>query len=73
MAMSDNHYVQPLDAYVAREVAEFDLADREAFEERAAIMEYDGKLTRLEAERRALALVQAERRARAQRDGRGLG
>lgn len=31
------------------------LIDREAFEERAAIMEYDGKLSRAEAERLALA------------------
>lgn len=36
---------------------EHDLALREAFEERAAIMEFDGGLTREEAERRAMAIV----------------
>lgn len=67
-------YVQPLDATVAWAVAQFDEGDREAFEERAAIMEYDGGLPRREAERRALALVQADRRVRRQRaDGDGLG
>lgn len=72
--MGHDNYLQPLDPLVARAVAQLDEADREAFEERAAIMEYDGGLPRREAERRALALVQADRRARRQRaDGDGLG
>ena len=37
-------------------------AVREAFEERAAIMEYDGGLTRDEAERAAWALILEQRR-----------
>lgn len=72
--MDSDNYLQPLDPQVAREVARLDESDREAFEERAAIMEYDGGLPRREAERRALALVQADKRARSQRaDGHGLG
>lgn len=72
--MGHDNYLEPLDPLVARAVAVLDEADREAFEERAAIMEYDGGLPRREAERRALALVQADRRARRQRaDGDGLG
>lgn len=72
--MKEPNYLQPLDAHVAREVARLDLAEREAFEERAAIMEYDGRLPRREAERRALAAVLTERQLRAQRaDGHGLG
>jgi hypothetical protein len=72
--MGHDNYLVPLDPLVARAVAQLDEADREAFEERAAIMEYDGGLPRREAERRALALVQADRRARRQRaDGDGLG
>lgn len=63
--MADGNYVQPLDASVARAVAQFDEGDREAFEERAAIFEYDGGLTRIEAERRALAVVRAEQQRRA--------
>jgi hypothetical protein len=35
--------------------------DREQLEERAAIMEYDGKLPRAEAERRALAGLEQRR------------
>lgn len=72
--MGHDNYLQPLDPQVAREVTLLDEVDREAFEERAAIMEYDGGLPRREAERRALALVQADRGARRQRaDGDGLG
>lgn len=72
--MGHDNYLEPLDPLVARAVAILDEADREAFEERAAIMEYDGGLPRREAERRALALVQADRRVRRQRaDGDGLG
>lgn len=36
-------------------------ADKEAFEERAAIMEYDGKMTRRVAEQLALAYLQSEK------------
>lgn len=72
--MGHDNYLEPLDPLVARAVALLDEADREAFEERAAIMEYDGGLPRREAERRALVLVQAGQRARRQRaDGDGLG
>lgn len=38
-----------------------DEAEREAFEERAAVFEYDGGLPRREAERLALAAVLADR------------
>lgn len=38
-----------------------DLCDTEAFEERAAIMEYDGGLSRAEAEKAAAEDVQAQR------------
>lgn len=68
--MADHNYVQPLDADVARAVAGFDEGDREAFEERAAIFEYDGGLPRIEAERRAFATVrfeQLQRRVRSDR------
>ncbi|NMG32532.1 hypothetical protein [Aromatoleum evansii] len=54
--MAGNAYPPPLDAGVARIVGWLDANRREAFEERAAIMEYDAKLARLEAER--LALIQ---------------
>lgn len=57
-------YVQPLDADVAHAVTHLDEGDREAFEERAAIFEYDGGLPRREAERRALAAVRAEQQRR---------
>ncbi|WP_374429513.1 hypothetical protein [Ideonella dechloratans] len=72
--MANERYVTPLDARVAREVAKLDLAERESFEERAAIMEYEGGMPRREAEQRALAEVLTERQLRAQRaDGHGLG
>ena len=45
---------EPLDQHVRRIVARLDAGRREAFEERAAIMEYDAGLPREEAERRAL-------------------
>lgn len=46
----------PLDAGVARLVAKLDDNRREAFEERAGILEFDACIPRLEAER--LALIQ---------------
>jgi hypothetical protein len=74
MADADNtqgasRYVQPLDADVAHAVAHFDEGDREAFEERAAIFEYDGGLPRREAERRALALVRSGQQRRSHPPG----
>lgn len=45
---------EPLDEHVRRIVARLDAGRREAFEERAAIVEYDAGLPRIEAERRAL-------------------
>lgn len=45
---------EPLDEHVRRIVARLDAGRREAFEERAAIVEYDAGLPREEAERRAL-------------------
>lgn len=63
--MAAHHYVQPLDADVAEAVALLDASEREAFEERAAIFEYDGGLPRCEAERRALDAVRSERLRRA--------
>ena len=41
-------------------VSERIAAKQEAFEERAAILEFDAGLTRREAERRARAMVEAE-------------
>lgn len=46
--------VMPIDLKVAEAVAQLDEGAREFFEERAAIMEYMGKIPREEAERRAL-------------------
>lgn len=63
--MTPPDYIQPLDADVAQAVAQFDECDREAFEERAAIFEYEGGMSRREAERRALHEVRAEQRRRA--------
>lgn len=54
--MTEATYPVPLDAGVARIVTWLDSGRREAFEERAGIMEHDAKLLRLEAER--LALIQ---------------
>lgn len=59
--MDGPNYVVPLDPDVARAVAQLDAAERELFEERAAIFEYDAGLSRLEAERCALAAVLAQR------------
>lgn len=58
-------YIQPLDPRVAEAAAQLSEADREAFEERAAIFEYDAGLPRVEAERRALVAVRAEQQRRA--------
>lgn len=52
--MPASSYPTPLDAGVARLVQQLDDGRREAFEERAGILEFDAKLTRLEAERQAL-------------------
>ena len=68
--MSVPNLPQPLDGDVACAVAQLDEAWREAFEERAAIMEYEGGMTRLDAERAALQLVLAEQQRRATRPAR---
>ncbi|GLT22300.1 hypothetical protein GCM10007933_17590 [Zoogloea oryzae] len=52
--MPASHHPVPLDAGVARLVAQLDDNRREAFEERAGILEFDARLPRLEAERQAL-------------------
>lgn len=52
--MSAPRHPVPLDAGVARLVQQLDDGRREAFEERAGILEFDAKLPRLEAERQAL-------------------
>lgn len=52
--MPASRYPVPLDAGVARLVQQLDDGRREAFEERAGILEFDAKLPRLEAERQAL-------------------
>jgi hypothetical protein len=57
-------YIQPIDPRVADAVAQLSEADREAFEERAAIFEYDAGLPRGEAERRALVAVRVEQQRR---------
>lgn len=63
--MSTSNFQQPLDGEVACAVAQLDEAWREAFEERAAILEYEGGMTRLDAERAALQLVLVEQQQRA--------
>ena len=45
----------PIDADVARAVASLTHGQREFFEERAGILEFDSRLPRAEAEREALA------------------
>lgn len=52
--MPTPHHPVPLNAGVARLVQQLDDGRREAFEERAGILEFDAKLPRLEAERQAL-------------------
>lgn len=56
--MASKHPV-PLDAGVARVVARLDPDRREAFEERAGILEFDARFSREDAERRALVEVLA--------------
>lgn len=51
--MAQPHYPEPLDGYVRRIVAWLDTNRREAFEERAAIAQYDGNLDQEQAERLA--------------------
>lgn len=51
--MAQPHYPEPLDAHVCKIVNQFDANRREAFEERAAIAQYDGNLDQEQAERLA--------------------
>ena len=51
--MAQPHYPEPLDDHVRKIVSQFDAHRREAFEERAAIVQYDGNVDRLQAERLA--------------------
>ncbi len=51
--MAQPHYPEPLDAHVRKIVSQFDAHRREAFEERAAIVQYDGNVDREQAERLA--------------------
>ena len=51
--MAQPHYPEPLDGHVRRIVAWLDTDRREAFEERAAIAQYDGNLDQEQAERMA--------------------
>lgn len=51
--MAQPHYPEPLDAHVRKIVSQFDANRREAFEERAAIVQYDGNADHLQAERLA--------------------
>lgn len=53
--MSPKKFSVPLDAKVAIQVQALQENAREFFEERAAIIEYDGGKPRVEAERQALA------------------
>ena len=54
-----SRYSSPVDAHVARVVARLDSDRRDAFEERAGILEFDARLPREDAERRALVEVLA--------------
>ena len=47
-------YPEPLDGHVRKIVSRFDTNRREAFEERAAIVQYDGNVDRVQAERLAV-------------------
>ena len=51
--MPQPHYPEPLDTHVRKIVSHFDANRREAFEERAAIAQYDGNLDQEQAERLA--------------------
>ncbi|MBK1718927.1 hypothetical protein CKO27_14985 [Thiocystis violacea] len=57
----------PLDPRIAAFVARLDEDEREYFEERAAIAEYDGGLTRAAAEEQAYQLTLAYRQRHRQR------
>jgi hypothetical protein len=46
---------------IFREIFELSEDEREDFEERAAILEYDGQLSRYEAEKMALEIVKKKR------------
>ena len=52
--MAQPHYPEPLDAHVRKIVNQFDANRREAYEERAAIVQYDGNVEREQAERLAV-------------------
>lgn len=52
--MTPVHSPEPLDEHVRQIVARFDDNRREAFEERAAIVQYDGHVDRAQAERLAV-------------------
>lgn len=52
--MAQPHYPEPVDDHVRKIVSQFDAHRREAFEERAAIVQYDGHADRLQAERLAV-------------------
>ena len=51
--MAQPHYPEPLYDHVRMIVSQFDANRREAFEERAAIVQYDGNLDQEQAERLA--------------------
>ncbi|MFD2112546.1 hypothetical protein [Thiorhodococcus fuscus] len=55
--MARSSYRSPVDAEIAAFVARLDADLREYFEERAAIAEFDGGLSRSEAERQAYDLT----------------
>jgi len=57
--MPASHHPVPLDAGVARLVEQLDEDRREAFEERAGILQFDARLPRMEAERQALIQILA--------------
>ncbi len=52
--MMQTDYPEPLDGRVRKIVSWFDTNQREAFEERAAIVQYDGNVDRVQAERLAV-------------------
>lgn len=52
--MAQLHYPEPLDGHVRKIVSGFDTHRREAFEERAAIVQHDGHVDRVQAERLAV-------------------
>ena len=52
--MTPFHPPEPLDEHVRQIIARFDDNRREAFEERAAIVQYDGHVDRAQAERLAV-------------------